>query len=137
MAREEGRAGVALALGWMAHLGRQERALRREGGPRLRCADRPGERGLLGRRFGGEPRGGQAAHRLELAGAIPGADVAGAVARDELGGALGALAGDIAGRSVGGSAVVSVSVEADTRDLGAAKVRPKVGMGCGLKLPGL
>jgi hypothetical protein len=83
------------------------------------------------------PEGDHAVVKLDLSGPIACADLARAVTKDELGGALGAIAGDLAGRAVGGSAVVNVSVEADTRDLGAAKVRPKVGVGCELKLPGL
>jgi hypothetical protein len=74
--------------------------------------------------------------RLELSGPVACADLARKMARDELG-ALGALAGDVAHQLVGGSATVSVSIEANARDLGAAKITPKVGVGCELKLPGL
>jgi hypothetical protein len=74
--------------------------------------------------------------RLDLAGPIPCADLARA-AGQELGGLLGGLAAELGSGMIGGSATVNVSVEADARDLGAAKVKPRVGMGCGLKLPGL
>ena len=74
--------------------------------------------------------------RLDVSGPIPCADLARA-AGQELGGLLGGLAGELAGGVVGGSAVLNVSIEADARELGAAKVKPRVGNGCGLKLPGL
>jgi len=74
--------------------------------------------------------------RLDLSGPVACADLARKVARDELG-PLGVLAGDMAQKMVGGSATVSVSIEANARDLGAAKIKPKVGVGCELKLPGL
>lgn len=82
-------------------------------------------------------QGKTAAVKLELKGPIPCADLARSAAKDELGGVLGGLAGDLAGRAVGGSAIVTVLVDADARDLGAAKVTPTVGNGCELKLPGL
>jgi ADP-dependent NAD(P)H-hydrate dehydratase / NAD(P)H-hydrate epimerase len=82
-------------------------------------------------------QGKSAAVRLELKGPIPCSDLARSAAKEELGGVLGGLAGEVAGRAVGGSAVVTVVVEADARDLGAARVTPKVGVGCELKLPGL
>ena len=50
---------------------------------------------------------------------------------------LGDLFGDVAGSAVKGSVQVNVSVDADSRDLRAAKITPKVGVGCGLKFPGL
>jgi hypothetical protein len=80
--------------------------------------------------------GNHAMVRLELSGPIACADLVRAVAKEELG-VLGSLAGDMAQGLLGGSAVVSVSVEADARDLGAAKVTPRVGVGCAVKLPGL
>jgi hypothetical protein len=80
--------------------------------------------------------GDHAVLRLDLAGPVACADLARGVAREQVGGALGALAGDLAGRALSGSAEVSVSVEGDSRDLGAAKVKPKVGLGCALAVPG-
>jgi hypothetical protein len=77
--------------------------------------------------------GNHATVRLDVSGPIPCTDLARSVASQELGG----IFGDLAGRVVTGSATVTISVEADTRDLGAAKVKPKVGSGCELKLPGL
>jgi hypothetical protein len=73
---------------------------------------------------------------LDLSGPVPCADLA-RMAGQELGGLLGGIAADLGGGMVGGSATLSVSVEADPHDLGAAKVKPRVGVGCGLKLPGL
>jgi len=71
---------------------------------------------------------------LELRGPIACADLARGVARERLG-VLGDLAGDAASGAVEGTVNVSVTVEADSRDLKAAKVKPKVGVGCGLKMP--
>ena len=75
--------------------------------------------------------------RVEVGGPIPCADMARSGINDELGGALGALAGEIAGRAVGGSAQLTIAIEADARNLAAAKVKPRVGLGCEVKLPGL
>jgi hypothetical protein len=77
--------------------------------------------------------GDHAVATLELAGAVACADLARAAAKDALGGLL----GEIAGGAVEGSVTVHVSVEADSRDLRDPKVRPRFGVGCGLKLPGL
>jgi hypothetical protein len=71
---------------------------------------------------------------LELKGPIACADIARGVAKERLG-VLGELAGDAASGAVEGSVMVNVTVEADSRDLAAAKVKPKIGVGCGLKLP--
>ncbi len=81
--------------------------------------------------------GNHALVHLEVAGPIPCSELARSMAKDELGGLFGGLAGDLAGRAVGGSATVTVAIDADSRDLGAAKVKPRVGLGCELKLPGL
>jgi len=92
-----------------------------------------------GNRPGEHPRASSDDHaviRLEIKGPIPCADLARGAASEELGGALGALAGELAGHAVSGSATVTVAIEADSRDLGAAKVKPKVGLGCEVKLPG-
>jgi hypothetical protein len=82
--------------------------------------------------------GGHAVLRFEVEGPVPCADLARTMASQELGGGLlGGLAGEIAGGAIGGSASLKLSVEADTRDLGAARVTPRVGVGCKLQLPGL
>ncbi len=80
--------------------------------------------------------GNHAMLRAELKGPIPCSDLARAATGEELG-ALGSLAGELLGRAVSGSALVTVSIEADARNLAAAKVRPKVGAGCEVRLPGL
>jgi predicted thioesterase len=79
--------------------------------------------------------GDHATARLEIAGPIACAELARNVAREDLG-VLGGLAGDLAGSAVEGSVSVNVTVDADSRDLRAAKVTPRIGVGCGLKLPG-
>jgi hypothetical protein len=81
--------------------------------------------------------GNHAVVQADIGGPIPCAALARLLADDALGGALGSLAGAIAGRAVGGSAQVTLSIEADTRNLAAAKVKPRVGPGCEVKLPGL
>ncbi|APR80589.1 Hypothetical protein A7982_05936 [Minicystis rosea] len=78
--------------------------------------------------------GDHATMRLDLAGPIPCADLARSVAKERLG-LLGELAGDAASGAVSGSVSINVAVEADSRDLRNAKVTPKVGVGCGLKMP--
>jgi hypothetical protein len=82
--------------------------------------------------------GNHAVLRADVSGPLPCAELARTMAQRELGGGfLGDLAGELAGGTVSGSATVRVSVEADARDLGAAKVTPRVGAGCKLGLPGL
>jgi hypothetical protein len=71
---------------------------------------------------------------LDVAGPISCADL---VRSASSGMPLGDLFGDVAGSAVQGSVQVNVSVDADSRDLRAAKVTPKIAVGCGLKLPGL
>ncbi|MFT3768735.1 MAG: hypothetical protein QM820_25090 [Minicystis sp.] len=78
--------------------------------------------------------GDHATARLDLAGPIACADLVRSVAKERLG-LLGELAGDAASGAVSGSVSVNVVVEADSRNLQAAKVTPKVGVGCGMKMP--
>jgi hypothetical protein len=73
-----------------------------------------------------------AAAKLTLAGAIPCADLVQSAAREDLGG-FGQLLGDAAKGMLKGSTTIEVTVEADSRNLRAAKVDPRVGVGCGLK----
>jgi hypothetical protein len=75
--------------------------------------------------------------RLELTGPIACSELATRTASSELPGLLGEIAGEVAGRTVSGTATVNVSVEADAKNLAAAKMTPKVSQGCQLKLPGL
>jgi ADP-dependent NAD(P)H-hydrate dehydratase / NAD(P)H-hydrate epimerase len=75
--------------------------------------------------------------RLDLSGPIPCAELARGTASNELPGLLGEIAGEVAGHTVSGAATVNVSVEADAKNLAAAKITPKVSVGCQLKLPGL
>ena len=79
--------------------------------------------------------GDHAVARIEIAGPIACAELARSAAREDLG-PLGGLAGDLAGGALEGSVSVAVTIDADSRDLRAATVRPKIGVGCGLKLPG-
>jgi ADP-dependent NAD(P)H-hydrate dehydratase / NAD(P)H-hydrate epimerase len=77
--------------------------------------------------------GDHATAKLGLTGAVACADLVRSAAREDLG-ALGQLVGDAASGAVKGSATIEVTVDADSRDLRRAKVTPKVGVGCGLKL---
>ena len=79
--------------------------------------------------------GDHAVARLEIAGPIACAELARSAAREDLG-VLGGLAGELAGGAVEGSVSVDVTIDADSRDLRAAKVHPRIGVGCGLKMPG-
>lgn len=73
--------------------------------------------------------------KVEVAGPIACVELARSAAREDLG-VLGGLAGDLAGATVEGSVSVDVTIDADSRDLRAAKVHPRIGNGCGLKMPG-
>jgi hypothetical protein len=75
--------------------------------------------------------------RLELQGPLACSELARGTATNDLPGLLGELAGEVAHRVVSGSATVKVTVEADARDLAAAKVTPRVSVGCQLKMPRL
>ncbi len=96
---------------------------------------RAGKLALKGSGTLGE-EGSRTVVRVEVKGPIPCSELGRAAASEELGGALGALAGELAGRALGGSAMVTVAIEADARDLGSAKIKPRVGVGCEVKLPG-
>lgn len=75
--------------------------------------------------------------KLDLTGPVACAELAGNMVRDEFGDFLGGLAQEVTRRAVEGSATITVAIEVDSRDLGAAKVVPKVGLGCRVGLPGL
>jgi hypothetical protein len=81
--------------------------------------------------------GDHATAKLAVTGPIPCTELAGAAAHESVGGVLGALAGDVARRAVEGNALVTVNIDADSRDLGATKLVPKVALGCRLSLAGL
>lgn len=74
---------------------------------------------------------------LDLAGTLPCNELARNAASKELPGILGDLFGEVAGRAVGGSARLNVTVEADAKNLASAKITPKVSVGCALKMPRL
>jgi ADP-dependent NAD(P)H-hydrate dehydratase / NAD(P)H-hydrate epimerase len=71
---------------------------------------------------------------MELKGPVACSDLTRSVARNTFG-PFGELLGDAASGAVRGSVAVTVTVDADSRDLKAAKVRHKAAAGCGLKLP--
>ena len=70
---------------------------------------------------------------LDLAGHLSCAEVAKAMARARLGGQWGGLIGPAVDLTVQGSITIGVKLEVDTRNLLAAKLTPKVSLGCGLR----
>ena len=70
---------------------------------------------------------------LDLRGAIPCAAVAESVAVAHLGSTLGRLFAGVAQPAIRGSIDVHVEIRADASDLGAARVEPAIGVGCGMK----
>ncbi|MFO0757490.1 MAG: hypothetical protein U0359_13415 [Byssovorax sp.] len=75
--------------------------------------------------------------RLALEGRLACADLARSAALGDVGGVLGALLGEVAHVAVRGTVAIKVSVEADSRDVAAAKIKQEVGVGCGIKIPTL
>jgi hypothetical protein len=71
--------------------------------------------------------------QLDLGGPVACADLARNVAKKELG-FLGEIAGDLAQGAVVGSVRIDVAIEIDSRDPKNPKVKPRVGVGCKLKL---
>ena len=71
---------------------------------------------------------------LKLTGTIPCTSIAKTAMVGRLGTLLGGLVGDLAQRSLIGVITVNVSIDADTRNLGAARVEDRVGIGCKLRL---
>jgi hypothetical protein len=71
--------------------------------------------------------------QLGLQGALACTALANAAAQSHLGQALGSLVGEVAKRALKGSVSVFVKIDADTRDLAAAKMVRTIGVGCGLK----
>ncbi len=74
---------------------------------------------------------------LDLKGSLACADVARSAVASSWGDLAGQLAFGVARIAVDGGVGIKVHVEADTRDLRAAKLTHEVGVGCGLKLPKL
>ncbi len=83
---------------------------------------------------------GYARVKLKLTGAVRCTALAAAAARSHLGPRLGALLGGMARSTMQGSVAITLALDADSRDLAAAKLTRSVGIGCGLvslrKLPG-
>jgi len=71
--------------------------------------------------------------KAELKGHIPCTALAAAVAESKLGRAYGKWVGSHASQLVQGNVDVTVQIEADSSDLGKAKVVKKIGVGCGLR----
>lgn len=84
-----------------------------------------------------ERRDAYALSALDLKGSIPCSDVARSAVASDWGDLAGQLAGSVARIAVDGSVAIKVHVEADTRDLKAAKLTHEVGVGCGLRMPKL
>ena len=84
-----------------------------------------------------ERRDTYALSALDLKGSLPCADVARSAVASSWGDLAGQLAGGFAQIAVEGSVGIKVHVEADTRDLKAAKLTHEVGVGCGLRIPKL
>jgi len=74
--------------------------------------------------------------RLKMVGHLPCNELAKASAETRLGKTWGPLLGGLARGALSGSVGVTVEVDADTRKLSHAKLVKKIGIGCGLKLPG-
>jgi hypothetical protein len=75
--------------------------------------------------------------KLDLKGSIACADVARSAVASSWGDLAGQLAFGVAKIAIDGSVGIKVHVEADTRDLKAAKLTHEVGVGCGLRVPKL
>lgn len=72
---------------------------------------------------------------LDMDGAVACTDVARSAASSGWGDLLGGLLGGVAQQAMQGSVAVHVHVEADSRDLGGAKLQHQIGVGCGLRAP--
>jgi hypothetical protein len=74
---------------------------------------------------------------LDFKGSLACSDVARSAVASSWGDLAGMLAGDVARIAMDGSVGIKVHVEADTRDLKAARLTHEVGVGCGLRVPKL
>jgi hypothetical protein len=70
---------------------------------------------------------------IDLEGKLRCTDLADAAARAQVGGVVGGLLGGAARLAVKGSVAIKLKIEADTRNLAAAKLNKTIGIGCGLK----
>ena len=84
-----------------------------------------------------ERRDAYALTALDFKGSLSCSDVARSAVASSWGDLAGLLAGDVARVAMEGSVGIKVHVEADTRDLQAAKLTHEVGIGCGLRIPRL
>ena len=84
-----------------------------------------------------ERRGAYALSALDLRGSLPCSDVARSAVASSLGDLAGQLAFGVAQIAMDGSVGIKVHIEADTRDLKAARLTHEVGVGCGLRVPKL
>ena len=84
-----------------------------------------------------ERRDAYAVSALDLKGSIACSDVARSAVASSWGDLAGQLAFGVARIAMDGSVGIKVHVEADTRDLKAAKLTHEVGIGCGLRVPKL
>ena len=75
--------------------------------------------------------------KVVVSGPLACAQLAGSVARQSFGGLFGDIAADVARNAFAGNPVVTVTIDGDSRDLGATKLVPSVGVGCRLSLPGV
>lgn len=82
-----------------------------------------------------ERKGAFSAIEMNMNGAVRCVDVAQSAVSSHLGDAAGTVVGDIAKNSLKGVMNVSVHIEADTRDLSAAKVQQQVKGNCGISIP--
>lgn len=71
---------------------------------------------------------------LKLSGSIPCTSLAASAAVGRLGKVIGGLLGDVARQRLSGAITVGVTIEADSRDLGAAKVKDSIGGACTVRL---
>ena len=84
-----------------------------------------------------ERRDTYALSALDLKGSLSCSDVARSAVASSWGDLAGMIAGDVARIAMDGSVGIKVHVEADTRDLEAARLTHEVGVGCGLRVPRL
>jgi hypothetical protein len=84
-----------------------------------------------------ERRDTYAVTALDFKGSLSCSDVARSAVASSWGDLAGLLAGDVARVAMDGSVGIKVHVEADSRDLKAAKLTHEVGVGCGLRIPRL
>lgn len=93
--------------------------------------------GAFGLKGGGkiERKGVFATIEMKMDGAVRCVDMAQSAVSSHLGNAAGTIVGDMAKNSLKGAMNISLRIEADTRDLGAAKVQQQVSGSCGISIP--